>query len=153
MQTISDTEPPAYLAVISDDHHVRLTPERTAVPDRARHLSLGSQDLVRFAAYAASCGWTLKLLDLAGPQLDPIPAEDQARISAEMLSLLDEYGVAELDAAMTEEFDHLYVSGVHAVHAQTGTTLRLRRRGLVVTTGVPEAEAIICDAWRELRLS
>lgn len=148
METISGV----HQAAVIEGTHVQLIRDAGgSAPGKALHL--GSQDLVRFGAYASGNGWMLASFELADSLLDPVEDRTQEKACAEMLYLFDTYGEAELHAAMQDEFDDLYVVGVEVVQELTGATVKLKRRGLVETTAVPEAEALISVAWRELRLS
>lgn len=119
----------------------------------ARTLSLGSQDLVRFAGYALDRGFSVVSFLLADPALEPLEGEARDGSSAEMVSILAEHGVDELEAAMRSEFDHLYVVGVNVEEPSTGLQVSLMRRGIVVTSSIQDAEELIASAWREIRLS
>ncbi|MGK3708689.1 hypothetical protein [Arthrobacter sp. IK3] len=126
-----------------------LSPHIDGQPEH--RFSLGSQDLIRFAAYAASNGWPAVSFELGDPALDPIPQEQQDLISSEMLRILGTFGEAELHAAMQDEFDDFYVLAVNTADDQTGHRVKLMRRG-VLATSVPAAQALISAAWRHLRL-
>lgn len=131
--------------------HLVLAPEG-ALP-AGRHLSLGSQDLIRFTGFASDRGFSVASFLPADSALEPLGRAVQDRISAAMVSIITDYGSDELEAAMRDEFDHLYVVGVMVAEPTTGLQISLRRRGYVETSNARDAEELIASAWRELRLS
>ncbi len=90
---------------------------------------------------------------LADAHLSPLSGHKQAKSSAQMVEILGAYGGAELEAAMRDDFDGLYVVGVNLAARSTGLTIRVRRRGYVETPIVREAEKLLASAWQELNLS
>ncbi|WP_160073389.1 hypothetical protein [Pseudoclavibacter sp. 8L] len=118
-----------------------------------RELHLGSQDLIRFAAYATTHGANVTSFMLADPYLAPIDPDEEGAVSDEMVRILREYGGSELVAAMGDEFEGMYVVGVDLISPTDGLHLSLRRRGFVETSVVQAAEVLLADAWRELHLS
>ena len=120
---------------------------------RGSELHLGSQDLIRFAGYAVGRGFVVASFMLADAYLMPLDEDEQLEISAEMIDILGTYGMNEFDAAMQDDFDGLYVVGVNLIESTSGMRISVRRRGFVETSIIQEAERLLKDAWRELRLS
>lgn len=125
----------------------------TAGPRRGRELHLGSQDLIRFASYAADRGFHVVSFMVADAYLAALSADEEAEVSAEMVEILNEYGGRELAAAMRDDFGGLYVVGVNLVVKASGRRIGVRRRGYVETSTVPDAEQLLQAAWQELQLS
>ncbi|MET4144071.1 hypothetical protein [Arthrobacter sp. UYCo732] len=126
--------------------------ERPTQP-RCRGLQLGSQDLIRFASFASDRRFSVSAFMIADAGLSPLSGDEQARASAQMVDILTTYGGDELEAAMRDDFDGLYVVGVTVTAKSTGLPISVRRRGYVETSTVREAETLISAAWQELRLS
>lgn len=122
-------------------------------PSRGRELHLGSQDLIRFAGYASERGFHVASFMIADAYLVALSEEEESEISAEMVEILREYGDRELEAAMRDDFEGLYVVGVNLVLKASGRRLSVRRRGYVETSTVPDAEQLLQAAWQELQLS
>lgn len=118
-----------------------------------RTLQLGSQDLIRVAGYAADHGFVVSGFFVADAFLTPLGQEEEREVSASMLEILKTYGPQELDAAMDDDFEGMYVTGVELVSRSRGLRIAVRRRGYVETSVVGEAEQLLNSAWRELRLS
>ncbi len=116
-------------------------------------LHLGSQDLIRFASYAAERGFVVSSFMLADAFLVPLDSDEEDEVSAEMTSMVLAHGTDELEAAMQEEYEGLYVVGVNLIASSSGMRIMVRRRGFVETSVVQEAERLLESAWRELRLS
>lgn len=134
--------------------HVDLVPADARLSATTGHgLHLGSQDLIRFAGYATQHGFRVVHFDVADSQLTPLDADDQREVSDAMVAILREYGDEELDAAMRDDFDGLYVVGVELLSLANGLRIDVRRSGYVDTSVVEEAERLLDSAWRELRLS
>lgn len=127
--------------------------EDAALETGGRRLQLGSQDLIRFAGYAADHGFIISGFTLADAFLTPLDLDEQGAVSVEMIAILLAYGAQELDAAMEDDFDGLYVTGVELISSSKGLRIDVRRRGYVDTSVVEEAERLLDSAWRELRLS
>lgn len=115
-------------------------------------LHLGSQDLIRLADYALSRGFTIASFMIADGYLVPLDVDEQADLSDEMVEAVRAHGGAELEAAMQDEYDGLYIVGVTLVSA-AGRYVVVKRRGFVETSVVQEAEHLLRSAWQELRLS
>lgn len=124
-----------------------------AHPPSAGELHLGSQDLIRFAGYAATQGFTVSSFMIADAHLSPLNGPAHAEASAQMVEILKTWGGDELEAAMGDDFDGLYVVGVNVVARSTGLPISVRRRGYVVTPIVRVAEKLLSSAWQELKLS
>lgn len=124
-----------------------------AHPRSASELHLGSQDLIRFAGYAATQGFAVSSFMIADAHLSPIGGAAHAEASARMVEILRAWDGDELEAAMGDDFDNLYVVGVNVVSRSTGLPISVRRRGYVVTPIVGEAEKLLASAWQELKLS
>lgn len=118
-----------------------------------RPLQLGSQDLIRIAGYAAEHGFKVTGFIVADAFLTPLAADEQREVSDSMLQILGTYGTRELNAAMDDDFNGLYVTGVELISRRGGLRIVVRRRGYVETSVVEEAEQLLNSAWRELRLS
>lgn len=118
-----------------------------------RELHLGSQDLIRFAGYAAGQGFVIAGFAIADPDLTPLNTEEQRELSATMVEILMAHGHNELDAAMRDEFDGLYIIGVELISGDSGLRMDVRRRGFIYTSVVEEAERLLNAAWQTLRLS
>ncbi|MFC0581130.1 hypothetical protein [Micrococcoides hystricis] len=116
-------------------------------------LHLGSQDLIRLAAYASRIGFQVSSLIIADANLVPLPADEAAELSEDMLSMLHDFGSDELEAAMRDEFSGLYVIAVNLIAAKSGRRISIRRHGYVETSVVNEAEKLLKAAWQELQLT
>lgn len=116
-------------------------------------LHLGSQDLIRFADFASTRGFRIVSFMLADPYLSPLGDDQQAEISHQLVDILSAYGGDELEAAMRDEFDGLYVIGVNLIASSSGRRISVRRSGYVETSIVQEAERLLQSAWQELHLS
>jgi len=120
---------------------------------KGEELQLGSQDLIRFANYAAAHDFVVSSFMLADASLVPLGKVEQEQISDVMVDALRIYGGDEVEAAMRDEYDGIYVIGVNLVARLSGMRISIRRRGFVETSIVEEAERLLDSAWRELRLS
>lgn len=116
-------------------------------------LHLGSQDLIRFASYALDHMFSVASFMLADAYFTPMEPDDQTEASVEMVDILKTFGGDELEAAMRDDFDGIYVIGVNLVAPSTGLRISVRRKGYVETSIVQEAEQLLASAWRELHLS
>lgn len=116
-------------------------------------LHLGSQDLIRLADYALSRGFTIASFMIADGYLVPLNAKEQIEISDDLVDAMKEYGSDEVEAAMQDEYDGLYVVGINLIATTSGMRISIRRRGYVDTSVVPEAERLLRAAWQELRLT
>ena len=130
-----------------------LEPGNTEHSVIGHELHMGSQDLIRFADFASNRGFRISSFMLADPNLSPLIEDEQVEISRQMVELLSAYGGDELEAAMRDEFDGLYVVGVNLIASSSGRRISVRRRGYVETSIVQEAERLLQSAWRELHLS
>lgn len=128
-------------------------PTGATLPKDGRRLQLGSQDLIRVAGYAMDHGFEVAGFLLADAFLTPLDAAEQHDVSNAMVDILKKYGTAELDDAMENDFDGMYVTGVKLISRLQGLRIEVRRRGYVETSVVEEAEKLLESAWRELRLS
>jgi len=90
---------------------------------------------------------------LADGWFNPLPSGEQEELSDRMVEILNAYGQAELDSAMNDEFEGVYVVGVNLIAVDSGHRLSIRRRGYVETQAVAEAEELLRGAWGELHLS
>ncbi|NQX28300.1 hypothetical protein HQQ81_13210 [Microbacteriaceae bacterium VKM Ac-2854] len=115
-------------------------------------LHLGSQDLIRLADFATFHGFTISSFMIADGHLVPLRPEEESGLSDEMVEAVRNHGGAELEAAMQDEYDGLYVVGVTLI-ATSGMRISVRRRGFVDTSVVQEAEQLLRSAWQELHLS
>lgn len=134
---------------------LRIDPVTGPLPARTTpgtELHLGSQDLIRLADYATSHGFTIASFMIADGYLVPLRPEEESELSDEMIEAVRAHGGAELEAAMQDEFDGLYVVGVTLI-AMSGMRISVRRRGFVETSVVHEAEQLLRSAWQELHLS
>lgn len=125
-------------------------PARTPV---GTELHLGSQDLVRLAAYASTHGFVVTSFMISDAYLVPLVTDEQTEISDGLVEALRAHGGDEVEAAMQNEYDGLYVVGVNLVGSSSGMRISVRRRGYVDTSVTQEAEQLLKSAWRELRLS
>jgi hypothetical protein len=118
-------------------------------------LHLGSQDLIRLAGFARSHGFNVARFLIADGSLTPLDRDEEQEMSDELVAILSEYDADELDAALTEDYDGFYIIGVELVSLATGLRLNVRRSGYISTSAEEEheAERLISDAWRELRLA
>jgi len=116
-------------------------------------LHMGSQDLIRIADYASARGFKVASFMLADAYLVPLNEDEQAETSDDMVGLLLGFGGDELEAAMRDEYDGLYVIGVNLIASSSGRRISVRRSGYVETSIVQEAERLLESAWRELHLS
>lgn len=116
-------------------------------------LHLGSQDLIRLAGYAAANGFSVSLFMISDAYLVPLSPDEQSEISDNLVEALRAHGSDEVEAAMQDEYDGLYVVGVELIASASGMRISVRRRGYVVTSTVQEAESLLRAAWRELQLS
>jgi hypothetical protein len=120
---------------------------------KGSELHLGSQDLVRLANFASAHGFVVASFMLADAYLVPLSEDEQAQISGEMIERLKSFGGDELETAMQEDYEGLYVVGVNLIAFQSGMRISIRRRGYVETSIIHEAELLLESAWRELHLS
>lgn len=116
-------------------------------------LHLGSQDLIRLAGYAADHGFSLAAFMISDAYLVPLSPDEQTEISDELVDAMLAHGSDEVEAAMQNEYDGLYVVGIDLIATSSGMRISIRRRGYVVTSVVQEAENLLRAAWQELRLS
>lgn len=138
--------------------HLRVAPVLTASSAHepvapGTELHLGSQDLVRLTSYAMEQGYVVYSYMISDSYLEPLPEDEQLDISKELVRLLKEFGAKEVEAALDDEYDGLYVVGVELIDPKTGMMISIRRRGFVETAIVQEAEVLLQSAWRELHLS
>ena len=116
-------------------------------------LRLGSQDLVRFAAYAFVNQLHVESFQLADPFLMPLNPDDEGEISDDLVEKLQKYGGDEVEAALQDEYEDIYVVGVILISPSSGRRISVRRRGFVDTSITHEAERLLASAWKELQLS
>lgn len=138
------------------DATLRVAPVTTADISRTlagTELHLGSQDLVRLAAYASAEGYVISSFMISDAYLVPLPEDEQADVSHDLTSLLEKYGEEEVEAALHNEFEGLYVVGIDLIDPGTGLRISVRRRGYIETSVEREAERLLRAAWQELRLS
>lgn len=128
------------------------TESQTRTP-AGTELHLGSQDLIRLASYALAHGFQVSSFMVADAYLVPLMSDEEAFVSEEMIVTLSAHGCEELEAAMRDEYDGLYIVGVNLVASSSGMQISVRRRGYVYTSVVQEAEELLEAAWRELHLS
>lgn len=143
-------------ASTDDDRRLRVAPVSTTDVTRTAagtELHLGSQDLVRLTAFAASHGYAPSSFMVSDAYLVPLPTDEQDEISDELVSLLRRHGEEEVDAALRNEYDGLYIIGVQLIEQISGMRVSIRRRGFVETSIEKEAEALLQAAWQELHLS
>lgn len=126
---------------------------KSAIASDGRTLRLGSQDLIRLAGYAADHNFVVKGFAVADAFLSPLDLDEQSSASAAMIEILSRYGDGELNAAMDDDFDGLYVTGVELISPSKGLRISVRRQGYVETTIIEDAERLLNSAWRELHLS
>lgn len=137
------------------DVGLRIAPVTTPAPGRTpagTELHLGSQDLIRLAEYARKHNFSVASFMIADAYLVPLGHEEQLELSDEMIEILKTHGGNELEAAMQDEYDGLYVVGVTLI-STSGTRVVVKRRGFVETSVVDEAEQLLRSAWQELHLS
>lgn len=115
-------------------------------------LQLGSQDLIRFAAYAAAHEFKVVSFMISDSYLVPLSEEEQNEVSDSLVDLLNLYGGNEVQNAMQDEFDGLYVVGVNLIDLSNGMRISVRRRGFIQTSIIKEAEKLLSSAWQELEL-
>ncbi|PJJ55318.1 hypothetical protein [Compostimonas suwonensis] len=125
-------------------------PARTPV---GTELHLGSQDLIRLAAYASARGFVVSSFMVSDAYLVPLVPDEQAEVSDDLVEALRAYGSDEVEAALQNEYDGLYIVGVNLIGSASGMRISVRRRGYVDTSVTQEAEQLLKSAWRELRLS
>lgn len=116
-------------------------------------LHLGSQDLIRLAGYASERNFVVSSFMLADAYLFPLGDAEETELSGRMVDILKMYGAEELEAALREEFDGLYVVGVNLIASSSGMRVSIRRQGYVETSITGDAEVLLNSAWRELHLS
>jgi hypothetical protein len=126
-------------------------PESADVPS----LHLGSQDLIRVAGFAAANGFQIARFYVSDSYLLPLGDDEQCEISGVLVDVLGEYDAQEVESTMADEYDGLYIVGVELISPTTGLRINLRRRGYISTSVAEEREAelLLSDAWRELRLA
>lgn len=143
-------------ASTDDDRRLRVAPVITTDVTRTAagtELHLGSQDLVRLTAFASSHGYVPSSFMVSDAYLVPLPADEQDEVSDELINLLRRHGEEEVDAALRNEYDGLYIIGVQLIEQTSGMRVSIRRRGFVETSIEKEAEALLQAAWQELHLS
>jgi hypothetical protein len=130
--------------------HIEPSSELTGPP-----LHLGSQDLVRLAGFARSNGFQVARFFIADAYLSPLEEAEQLELSADLVKILDDFDEEELEAALADEYDGLYVIGLELISYGSGLRLGVLRSGYVSTSAAEEREAerLMSDAWRELRLA
>jgi hypothetical protein len=118
-------------------------------------LHLGSQDLIRVAGFARDNGFRVARFLIADSYLTPLDEDEQREISAQLVTILEQYDADELESALSDDYDGLYIVGVELVSQGTGLRIGLRRSGYVSvsTAELHAAELLISEAWRELRLA
>ncbi|WP_417555514.1 hypothetical protein [Microbacterium sp.] len=131
---------------------IAAVPGTGAIPDN-RTLHLGTQDLLRVAAFAAGSGFDLVRFYWNDPYLQPLDPVSEDELSREMLDLFERFGEQEALSALDDDFDGLLVVGVEMRSHATGATILLRRRGFIDTAQRDEARDLLTKAWRKLRLT
>lgn len=125
------------------------------ITGRARdgELHLGNQDLLRLADYAARNGFTLSSISLSDSDLYPLPPDEQAEISSDLIDLYRRFGLGELMAALREDYDGIYAIGISIINNNSGRRMNIRRRGFVETSVTRDAEHFLANALKDLNLS
>lgn len=138
----------------ADTPPVRIEPSSSEA-STGPSLHLGSQDLIRVAGFAIDHGFRVARFRIADAYLTPLDDDEQREISAELVTILDDFDEDELESALSDDYDGLYIIGVELVSRGTGLRIGLRRSGFVSVSDAElhAAEVLISDAWRELRLA
>jgi hypothetical protein len=116
-------------------------------------LHLGSQDLLRVAAFATKNGFDLIRVYWNDSYLQPLDQASEDDLSGELLDILSQFGEQEALAALDEDFSGLLLVGVELRSHATGATILLRRRGYIDTVERDEARNLLTHAWQKLRLT
>lgn len=127
-----------------------------ALRERSSHsteLHFGSQDLIRVAGFGRDSGFQVARFYIADSYLEPLASDEEHSLSDQFVDILEKFGSAELQSALDDEYQGLYVIGVEMISRATGFRLVVRRRGFVDTSVRDEAEALLNRAWRELMLT
>ncbi|QCR39670.1 hypothetical protein C1N74_03995 [Microbacterium sp. SGAir0570] len=135
------------------DNPTNLPPIAFEETGRGRIPRLGSQDLLRLAAYAKEHGWDVDKLELADVNLDPIEDEkEESRIQRQLVGALTGQGANAAVQLLLSKYPYLTVLGVHFVGPN--------HRGFVIRrNGVTQAEQgaspidLVRPAWEALRLA
>ncbi len=116
-------------------------------------LHLGSSDLIRLASYAFVHGFEVSSFKMADAYLVPLKADKQREVSNHLLKVFNAHGSDEVEAALQDEYDGLYVVSVELFSSKSRMPITVSRRGFVNTVVRKEAEKLLKSAWRELRLT
>lgn len=116
-------------------------------------LHLGSQDLLRLANFAQSQNFKVQSFLIADPYLNPLPIEEQDDVSDDLIHMFQTYGLSEVESALMNEYDGLYIVGVNLVSLATSMRVSIRRRGFVETQQIQETEKLLSSAIQELKLT
>ncbi len=122
-------------------------------PSEARAPRLGSQALVRLAGYAVGdAGYRLTNLRLVDTHFEPFAAEYEQELSDELVEILTSHGDREVLSALGDEFAGVTVIGIELHSKSSGRRIEIRRRGVVDTGSLEEAEALVTRAWAAVAL-
>ena len=115
---------------------------------------IGSQDMIRTADYAIEHGLVISAFALGDKDLTPLGADENMSVSEQMISMLNTYGLDELDASMTDEFDGVYALGVLITDPSVGESFASHRYDQIAATDTlrERAEAFLASARSALRL-
>ena len=113
---------------------------------------LGSQDLVRFAAFASAVGVAVEGFEIADSKVRRLDAELERSLSDELVATLREAGQSAALRELDGDFRDYTVVGVKLVDREL-RAVTLRRRGVVDGEEHSAVIALLADAWDELKLS
>lgn len=116
------------------------------VPSQKRQVmnwSFGNQSLIRLAGFAVREGFEIINFGIADEHLNPIDRLRESEVSALMVEMLETYGAEEVNDAMFDEFDRLYVTHFTFLSQHTRNQMSIQRNSIVEVSSVTDEFSLL----------
>lgn len=113
---------------------------------------LGTQDLVRFGAFAEAVGLHVEKFHVADISLTRVSPDLEEAVSEELLSALREKGAGEALRLLNADLDYYIIIGLKILDRQLRAAT-LWRHGVFAAEGEDQVLELLSRAWLELGLS
>lgn len=101
--------------------------------DNNDKVNMGSQDLIMTAGYLYENNYEILFIEASDSNLEPLSAKTSAIVSKEMIYVLETYGCNELQAAMRDDFDGLYVVDLTVKNRRSERIYSVSRNQIIET--------------------
>lgn len=101
--------------------------------DNDYKVNMGSQDLIMTAGYLCENNYEILFIEASDSNLEPLLAKNSATVSKEMIYMLETYGCNELQDAMRDDFDGLYVVDLTVKNRRSKRIYSVSRNQIIET--------------------